>query len=64
MRLKTCLSRLSVGATVLAGAMAMAGMASAADKKYQFYLSSQLRRERLADLGSEHDERHGQILQR
>ena len=39
MRLKTCLSRLSVGATVLAGAMAMAGMASAADKKYQFYLS-------------------------
>jgi ribose transport system substrate-binding protein len=39
MRLNTCLSRLSVGATVLAGAMAMAGMASAADKKYQFYLS-------------------------
>ena len=39
MRLNSCLSRLSVGATVFAGAMAMAGMASAADKKYQFYLS-------------------------
>src|ERR1700677_4542574 len=39
MRLNSCLSRLSVGATVFAGAMAMAGTASAADKKYQFYLS-------------------------